>query len=54
MIENLRSIAPLGNSYHVGLLFTFITYCAIYSRVYDGKKMTWSFANIAEQKLRYS
>ena len=29
MIENLRSIAPLGKSDHVGLLFTFITYSAI-------------------------
>ena len=33
MIENLRSIAPLGKSDHVGLLFTFITYSAIDSRV---------------------
>ena len=34
MIENLRSIAPLGKSDHVGLLFTFITYSAIDSRVF--------------------
>ena len=32
MIENLRSIAPLGKSDHVGALFTFITYSAIDSR----------------------
>ena len=38
MIENLRSIAPLGHSDHVGLLFMFITYSAIYTRLYGGKK----------------
>ena len=38
MIENLRYIAPLGKSDHVGLLFTFITYSAIDTRVYGGKK----------------
>ena len=35
MIENLRSIAPLGKSDHVGQLFAFITYSAIDSRVYN-------------------
>ena len=37
MIENLRSIAPLGKSDHVGLLLTLITYSAIDSRVLAGQ-----------------
>ena len=32
IIENLRSIAPLGKSDHVGILFTHITYSAIYTK----------------------
>ena len=48
MIENLRSIAPLGKSDHVGLLFTFITYSAIDSRVYGGKKHDYWKADMSE------
>ena len=48
MIENLRSIAPLGKSDHVGLLFTFITYSAIDSRVYGGKKYDYWKAAMSE------
>ena len=33
MIENLRSIATLGKSDHVGQLWTFITYSAIDTRL---------------------
>ena len=48
MIENLRSIVPLGKSDHVGLLFTFITYSAIDSRVYGGKKYDYWKADMSE------
>ena len=48
MIENLRSIAPLGKSDHVGLLFTFIMYSAIDSRVYGGKKHDYWKADMSE------
>ena len=48
MIENLRSIAPLGKSDHVGLLFTFITYSAIDSRAYGGKKHDYWKADMSE------
>ena len=48
MIENLRSIAPLGKSDHVGLLFTFITYSAIDTRVYGGKKHDYWKADMSE------
>ena len=37
MIENLKSIAPLGKSDHVGL-WTFMTYSAIDTRAYGGKR----------------
>ena len=48
MIENLRSTAPLGKSDHVGLLFTFITYSAIDTRVYGGKKHDYWKADMSE------
>ena len=48
MTENLISIAPLGKSDHVGLLFTFITYSAIYTRVNDGKKHDYWKADMSE------
>ena len=48
MIENLRYIAPLGKSDHVGLLVTFITYSAIDSRVHGGKKHDYWNADMSE------
>ena len=35
MIENVRSIAPLGKSNHDGLLWIFMTYSAIDARLKD-------------------
>ena len=37
MIERLKSIAPLGKSDQVGLVWTFITYSAIDTRGKKGK-----------------
>ena len=54
MIENLRSFAPLGKSYHVGLLFTFITYSAIYGgKKHDYWKADMSEINSTLQKVKW-
>ena len=37
MIENLKSIGPLGKSDHVVLVWTFITYSAVDTIVYGGE-----------------
>ena len=54
MIENLRSFAPLGKSYHVGLLFTFITYSAIYGgNKHDYWRADMSEINSTLQKVKW-
>ena len=47
MIENLKYIAPLGKSDHVGLVWTFITYSTIDTRIYGGKRYDYWKANMA-------
>ena len=41
MIENLKSIAPLGKSDHVGLVWTFITYLSKYLLLVFHKMCTY-------------
>ena len=53
MIENLKSIAPLGKSDHVGLVWTVITYSAIDTRVYDGKRYNYWKANAAFHNIKW-
>ena len=53
MIENLKSIAPLGKSDHVGLVWTFITYSAIYTRVYGGKRYDYWKVNMVPMNAAF-
>ena len=48
MMDNVRSISPPGKSDHVGLIFTFITYSAIYTSIYGGKKHDYWKADMSE------
>ena len=53
MIENLKSIAPLGKSDHVGLVWTFITYSAVDTRVYGGKRYDYWKVNMAAMNAAF-
>ena len=53
MTENLKYIAPLGNSDHVELVWTFITYSAIYTRVYGRKIYDYWKANMANMNAAF-
>ena len=53
MIENLKYIAPLGKSDHVGLVWKFITYSAIDTRVYGGKIYDYWKANMAAMNAAF-
>ena len=53
MIEKLKSIAPLGKSDHVGLVWTFITYSAIDTSVHGGKIYDYRKANMAAMNAAF-
>ena len=53
MIENLTSIAPLGKSDHLGLVWTFITYSTIDTRAYGGKRYNYWKVNMAAMNATF-
>ena len=53
IIENLKSIARLGKSDHVGLVWTFITYSAIDTRVYGGKSYDYWKVNMVAMNVAF-